>query len=127
MVVVVSMPLLLTQYCITRFEYLTLRLDARKIAAIVALVGSAIYLKLSLNPVSAQRAFIMSSIALCGIILDHNTSAIRAIAISALLILSTTPEELLNPSLQMSFIASISLIGSFNTEQIISILLANTP
>lgn len=113
MVVVVAILFISTRFLILRSEYLALRIDAKKIAAIVALIGSTLYLLLTLGPVSAQRAYIMSSIILLAIILDHNSSAIRAVTIAAIIILVLTPEEVLSPSLQMSFIASLALISSF--------------
>ncbi len=114
MVVVVAIIFISVRFLLVRWEYLALRVDAKKVAAVTALLGSTLYLLLTLGPVSAQRAYIMSSIILFAIILDHNSSAIRAVAIAAIIILIITPEEVLSPSLQMSFIASLALISSFN-------------
>ncbi|AIF81910.1 ComEC/Rec2 family protein [endosymbiont of Acanthamoeba sp. UWC8] len=113
MVVVVAILFISIRFLIIRSEYLALRIDAKKAAAGVALIGSTLYLLLTLAPVSAQRAYIMSSIILLAIILDHNSSALRAVAIAAIIILVITPEEVLSPSLQMSFVASLALISSF--------------
>ncbi|WP_277986524.1 ComEC/Rec2 family competence protein [Rickettsiales endosymbiont of Peranema trichophorum] len=114
MIVLVGILFFTARYCVLKIEYIALRIDSKKIAAIVALLGSAFYLKLSLSPISAQRAFIMSSIALIAIILGRESSAVRAMSISAILILLMAPQELLNPSLQMSFAASFALIVSLS-------------
>ena len=113
MVVVVAILFISIRFLIIRSEYLALRVDAKKAAAVVALIGSTLYLLLTLAPISAQRAYIMSSIILLAIISDHNSSALRAVAIAAIIILMITPEEVLSPSLQMSFVASLALISSF--------------
>lgn len=114
MVVVVAILFVSMRFLILRSEYLSLRVNAKKIAAAVALIGSLLYLMLALMPVSAQRAFIMSTIVLLGILLDKNSTPMRAVVIGAILILIITPHEVLNPSLQMSFAASVSLVVSYS-------------
>jgi competence protein ComEC len=112
-VIVVGMIFLSIRFVLSRFEYITLNFNIKKIASICAILGSYIYLELAGSPVSAQRAFIMSSLVLLAILLDKNASPMRSIAISAILILLVTPETLLSASLQMSFAACIALIAGF--------------
>ncbi len=92
----------------------TFRLYSKKIIAFITCIFALAYLLLSGAPISAQRAFIMTSLVLFGIIIDRNTSPIRTIILAANIILLTTPEAILTPSFQMSFSACLSLIYGFN-------------
>lgn len=98
-------------------SWLTLHTNIKKWAAAIAIMGSFIYLLLSGAPVSAQRAFIMTSLVLGAILLDRTGLSLRSIAIAAFLLLLLLPEKLLNPSFQMSFAAVIALVASYEYTQ----------
>lgn len=117
-VVVVGLIFISIRYLLSRLEYLPLRIDIKKVAAFIAILGSLFYLLIAGSPLSAQRAFVMSTIVLAAIILDRRTSPMRSIAIAATIILLLTPEAVLSASLQMSFAASIALVTSFNLSSI---------
>jgi competence protein ComEC len=113
-VVVVGLIFISVRFLLSRFPSLPLRIDIKKVAAIIAIFGSLFYLLIAGSPLSAQRAFIMSTIVLAAIILDRRANPMRSVAIAANIILILTPEAILSASLQMSFAASIALVASFN-------------
>jgi len=116
-VVVVGIIFFVSQYCLSRFPNLLLRYNIKKISAVIAIFFSFIYLLLAGSPVSAQRAFMMSSLVLLAIVLDRNASPMRSIALSAIVILLVTPETIMSASLQMSYAACIALIASFDLSK----------
>ncbi|GAT78590.1 competence locus E protein 3, partial [Ehrlichia ruminantium] len=86
--------------------------NIKKISAVIAIIVSLIYLLLTGMPVSAERAFLMTSYVFIGILIDRRHNNFRAIAIAAFIILLCYPEAVLNPSFQMSFAAVLALIAS---------------
>lgn len=94
-------------------SWITLHLNIKKYAAAIALVSSFLYLILTGNPVSGQRAFIMTSFVLIAVMLDRTTHPMRLIAWAALGVLAIEPESILNPGFQMSFAAVMALIGTY--------------
>lgn len=94
-------------------SWVTLHLNIKKYAAAIALVSSFLYLMLTGNPVSGQRAFIMTSFVLIAVMLDRTTHPMRLIAWAALLVMAIEPESILNPGFQMSFAAVMALIGTY--------------
>lgn len=114
MVVVVSIIFFVFRWLCSLSNYISLRFDAKKVAAIISIIGSLFYLILAGNPVSAQRAYIMSSLVLLAIVLNRRSQAMHSLAISCTILLLLTPESLLNPSLQMSVAACFGLIWSYN-------------
>ena len=89
---------------------LVIRYNIKKIAAIIALVGSMGYLFISGMQVSAIRAFIMNFFIILAIILDRSPYPMRSIALAALVIMIWMPHSIFTPGFQMSFAAVASLI-----------------
>lgn len=90
-----------------------LRLDTRKIAAIVALAAAAFYLGLSGGNVATERAFVMVAVMLVAVLLDRRAISLRSVALAALIILLLRPEAMIGPGFQMSFAATVALVGAF--------------
>lgn len=90
-----------------------LRVSAKKIAAIAALVASAVYLALSGGNVATQRAFIMAAVALVAVMLDRRALSLRAVALAAIIVMLLRPETILGPGFQMSFAATTALVAVF--------------
>ena len=88
----------------------------KKIAAVVALLGGAVYLALSGGAVSTQRAYIMITIMFLAVIVDRPALSMRNVALAALIILLWRPESVLNVSFQMSFLAVIGLIALYEAR-----------
>ncbi|MES2668035.1 MAG: ComEC/Rec2 family competence protein [Pseudomonadota bacterium] len=103
----------LIRYGIALIPLLALRVNAKKVAAVVALGIAFFYLLLSGANVATTRAFIMVTVMLGAVLLDRRALTLRSVAIAAILILLTTPEALLDPGFQMSFAATVALIWAF--------------
>ena len=87
---------------------------SKKIAALMAILGSFMYLAISGYKVAAIRAFIMSTIYFLGIIFDRFTISKRSVLLSAFLILLIWPDNLVHPSFLMSFLAVIAIIVTYD-------------
>jgi len=95
------------------FESFALRVNCKKIAAIISLFGSLGYLLISGMEVAAIRSFLMTSMIIIAIIIDRISNPMRAIALAATVILIISPENIIHPSFQMSFAAVIALVACF--------------
>ncbi|MEZ2130660.1 ComEC/Rec2 family competence protein [Sinorhizobium sp. CB9] len=85
----------------------------KKIAAFGALVAVTAYFLISGFGVSAERAFIMMAIMLIAVFFDRPSLSLRNVALSAIVILVLSPSEVLGPSFQMSFAATLALIAGY--------------
>ena len=104
---------LFSRYVLNIFNCIVYNFDVKRISAVISLVGSFIYWLLSGQQVAATRAFIMTSVYILGIIINRKADLLRTLAISSFIILSFSPEDVLNPSFQLSFIAVLALISGF--------------
>ncbi|MDF3048309.1 MAG: ComEC/Rec2 family protein [Candidatus Midichloriaceae bacterium] len=112
-VIIVGLIFFSFRFLLARIPYMANHYDLKKIAAAIGILGSFFYLIIAGAPISAQRAFIMSSLTLFAIIIDRKSNPMRSVATAAIIILLFTPENLFTPSLQMSFAACISLIAGY--------------
>jgi competence protein ComEC len=94
---------------------LALRVDGRKIGAVVALVATGAYTVFSGSEAPAVRAFIMSGIAFGAVILDRKAISMRGLALAAIAVLMVLPESALDPGFQMSFLATAALVAMWET------------
>jgi competence protein ComEC len=92
---------------------LALRVNSKKVAAVVAFAVAWFYLALSGANVSTVRAFLMVSVMLGAILLDRRALTMRSVALAALVLLLVQPESLLSPGFQLSFAATVVLIAGF--------------
>jgi ComEC/Rec2-related protein len=95
------------------FPGLAQALPIKKIAAGGALAMVTAYYLVSGFGVSAQRAYIMMAVILVAVLLDRPSISLRNVALSALIILIWTPSEILGPSFQMSFAATVALVAGY--------------
>lgn len=91
--------------------------DARKPAAIIAMISAVAYLLLSGGSVATQRAFIMVSIAFLAVLLDRRAISVRSVAVAALVTLLIRPEALMSVGFQMSFAAVAALVAAYRAYQ----------
>ena len=89
---------------------IALRLNIKKIAAVVAILAGAFYLALSGGSIATQRAFIMVTVMLTAILADRRALSLRSVAMAAIVVLAFRPEALLSPGFQMSFAATTALV-----------------
>jgi competence protein ComEC len=113
MVFIVGFVFLLLRWGIALIPPLVLRIPAKKLAAGLSLGLAYFYLLLSGANVATERAFIMIAVALVAVMLDRRAITLRTAAISAILILLTKPESLVEAGFQMSFAATLALIAGF--------------
>jgi competence protein ComEC len=111
---------LLTSFVFAMMRYglalippLALRINTKKVAAVVALHAAALYLILAGANIATQRAFIMMAVMLVAVLLDRQAISMRSVAIAALICLFLQPESLVEPGFQMSFSATVALIAVF--------------
>lgn len=95
------------------FQTFSARHPVRKYAALVALLALAAYLFVSGSQVAAQRSFIMIAIMLVALLFDHAALTMRNLALAALIVIVVSPHEVVGPSFQMSFAATVALIGAY--------------
>lgn len=89
------------------------RINVKKLAAVIAIGGSFVYLLIAGMPSPATRACIMITVFLLAILLDRAPTPIRSVAFAAFIIMIFMPEQVLNPGFQMSFMAVIALVSGF--------------
>jgi competence protein ComEC len=112
-VFVVGLVMGFVRYGIALIPPLALRVDAKKIAAVIALLVALFYTALAGAPVPAQRSCAMAGFALLAILLDRAALSLRLVAWSAVIVLLAAPEALTGASFQMSFAAVIALIAAW--------------
>ncbi len=103
----------LLRYGLALAPYVALRLNTKKVAALVSFAVALFYLLLSGANVATERAFIMIAVFLGAVLLDRRALTLRSVAVAAMLLLLAKPESLLEPGFQMSFAATIALIAGF--------------
>ncbi len=86
----------------------------KKIAAFGALVTVTAYYLISGFGVSAERAFIMMAIMLVAVLFDRPSISLRNVALSAIVILILSPSQVLGPSFQMSYAATLALVSGYS-------------
>ncbi len=92
---------------------LALRFDSRKPAAVFAIFISLIYLFISGMAVPSQRAFMMTSLVLLGIIFNREAISMRTASFAAIVLLVVSPQVLISAGFQMSFAAVVVLIAFY--------------
>jgi competence protein ComEC len=103
----------LVRYGVALVPPLALRINARKVAAALALGVAAFYLALSGANVATERAFLMVAVMLVAVLADRRALTLRNVALAAIVLLILRPESLLAPGFQMSFAATAVLIAGF--------------
>ncbi len=103
----------LIRYGIALIPPLALRVNAKKVAAVVAFGVALFYLLLSGANVATERAFIMVCVMLGAVLSDRRALTLRSVSLAGVAILLWQPESLLEPGFQMSFAATVALIAGF--------------
>ncbi len=103
----------LVRYGMALCQPLALRVNSKKIAAVVSLAVAAFYLALSGANVATERAFLMVAVMLVAVLADRRALSLRSVALAATLLLVLRPESLFSPGFQMSFAATTALIAGF--------------
>ena len=101
------------RFAIAAVPPIALRVNGKKVAAVVSLVVAAFYLALSGANVATERAFIMVAVMLGAVLLDRKALTLRSVALAGVILLLWQPETMLEPGFQMSFAATVALIAGF--------------
>lgn len=113
MSMIAGLMFFLVRLILVCFPAVSLRFDSKKIAAVSAVVISAVYLGLSGAEVPAVRAFIMTFIVLLGVLFNRRAISMYTIAVAAMIILVAFPHALVGASFQMSFAAVVCLVAFY--------------
>jgi competence protein ComEC len=113
MAVVAGIVFFIVRAALALVPSLVSRYPIKKWAASCALVAAAFYLLLSGTEVATQRSFIMIAIVLVGVMMDRPTLTFRTLAVAAAGVLLFAPQAVIHPSFQMSFAATLALIGAY--------------
>ena len=108
--IVAGIFFVLTRFILVRFGNFALNYDLKKIAAIIAILVSFFYLKISGSGVSAQRAFLMISFGFAATLIDEKANYRRVVILALLLLVLANPYVVFMISFQLSFVAVISVI-----------------
>ena len=112
-VFVVALVMATIRYGFALVPALALRVDTKKIAAVVALLVAVFYTALAGAPVPAQRSCAMAAFTLLAVLLDRTALSLRLVAWSAVIVLIAAPDSLTGVSFQMSFAAVIARIAAW--------------
>lgn len=104
---------MLLRYGLALLPWVALRVNSKKLAAVVAFAVALFYLLLSGANVATERAFLMVCVMLAAVLLDRRALSLRAVALSAMILLLRQPESLAEPGFQLSFAATIALVAGF--------------
>ncbi len=98
------------RFLLTRFEFLILNYDIKKISAILSILSAFIYLNIANMPISAIRAFIGISFFMLSILLDRKISPLRIVFFAAAIVAFINPFYPFFISYQLSFSAILGII-----------------
>ncbi len=104
---------MLVRYGMALWPALALRVNAKKVAAVVGFAVALFYLLLSGANVATERAFLMVSVMLGAVLFDRRALTLRTVALAAVVLLVAQPESLAEPGFQLSFAATVALIAGF--------------
>lgn len=103
----------LLRYGLALVPPVALRVNTKKLAAVVAFGVALFYLLLSGANVATERAFLMVSVMLGAVMLDRRALTLRSVALAGIVLLLWQPESLTEPGFQLSFAATVALIAAF--------------
>ncbi len=118
MAIVVGLVMASVRLGLALAETPALRLPSKQIAALAALVGGGLYLLLTGAQVPTLRSYLMAAVVMVGVMSGRPAITLRSLALAALVVLATTPEQLIGPSFQMSFAAVLALIAGWEAMRL---------
>ena len=104
---------MLLRYGLALISPVALRVNTKKLAAVVAFGVALFYLLLSGANVATERAFLMVAVMLGAVMLDRRALTLRSVALAGIVLLLWQPESLTEPGFQLSFAATVALIAAF--------------
>jgi competence protein ComEC len=116
MSVIVSFVFLIFIHIFSLFPSIALRYNTKKFAAIPAIAVCLIYLQIANVPISAFRSFIIVALGFLALFLNRARTSMNVLFFTFLSMLVLSPERILSPSFQMSFMAVFGLISAYNSR-----------
>ena len=98
------------------FPHIALRFNTKKIAVIPAIITCLFYIQIANIPISATRSFSMVAIASFTLLLNRPKSSLNALFMTFFVMLILSPNYILSPSFQMSFMAVFGLTTIYNNN-----------
>ena len=95
------------------WEWGTLRLPTRQIAAVAALAVGGLYMALTGMHLPTIRSLSMAAVGVLALLLGRRAVSMRGLGLAAVILLLGSPESLLEVSFQMSFAAVLALIAGY--------------
>ena len=99
------------------FPHIVFYFNTKKIAALLAFIGTFLYLGISGFQIPAVRAFLMITLVFLGIFADRSVISMRSLILVGLGILSVSPQMIFSISFQLSFMAVAVLVFICNKIQ----------
>jgi len=83
------------RFVLALFPFVALQYDIKKIAAIGAILFSALYLLISGMAIPAERAFIMTAVVMLGIVFNRQAISMRMVCFAGMVLLIISPQALI--------------------------------
>ena len=116
MSIVVAFVFFIFIHIFALFPQIALKYNTKKLAVIPAILTCLFYLQVANVPISATRSFIMVLMASISILANRPKASLNALFITFFLMLLPSPQYILSPSFQMSFMAVFGLITIYNNN-----------
>ena len=95
------------------FPVIALKINTKKVVAILAVFATFTYMLISGSAVPSQRSFLMTFIVMLAVLVDRKALSMRSVSLAAFAILIIFPHTLITPSFQLSFAAVVALISFY--------------
>ena len=114
---VMGAAMLACRMLLAAWDYAALRWPCKAISAVAAWVVGGGYVLLTGVHLPAERAWLMSSVVVLGLVAGRKAVSMRALALAATLILLLAPQVVLDVAFQMSMAAVMALVAGYEVFQ----------
>jgi len=116
MSIVVSFIFFISIHIFALFPKIALKYNTKKLAIIPAILTCLFYIKIANIPISSLRSFIMVLLISITLLLNRPKSSLNILFITFFTMLLFSPNYILSPSFQMSFMAVFGLTTFYNNN-----------
>lgn len=111
--IVMGWALVVARVAFAASEYLSLRWQTKKLAAIAALAAGGCYMVLTGMHLPIVRSFAMATLYVVAVLAERRAISLRGLALAATVLMLIEPEQVPGVSFQMSFSAVLALIAGY--------------
>ena len=104
------------RYILALFPFVALRFSTKKIAAVLAILSTSLYVLLVGPETPTVRSALMTAIVLFAVIADRKAMSMRLVALASMPILLLAPSAVIGPSFQMSFAAVLAMVAAYEKK-----------